>query len=316
MEQYKEKNSFTLWQYPLLVSHLEEMAQKGLMLSECDGTELIYDRCAPQNVYFAVTFFPAYDFLDPVPPPSLERLWAFCEESGWQHITGNASMQIFYNTQPNPVPLNTDAAVQLHNFDAMMQAERVKQWKQNVIVNGCVIAFLAVFFVVVDTQFTAAQTIRRVSPVMLIILAKNFYTFLTDGAKLLNYNIWYKKAEQLACEQNIFCPPKENIALHKTDTAVFTVLLAAMLFFMVKSRELGAALFWCIPIFLIIAVYIVLARYMRKNGVSAKDNRRITAAVTVLVIILLIMALPYILMFMAENGLGESFVTITREYPA
>lgn len=316
MELYKEKNIFSLWQYPQLIVHLEEMAQKGYMLCQADSTELVYDICPPQKVHFAITFFPDYDFLDSVPPPSLERLWAFCEESGWQHITDNSAMQIFYNTQPDPVPLQTDAVVQLENFNAMMQFERVKLWRQNTIINGCLLVFLAVLFIVMDTQFTAVQTVRRVSPVMLLILARDFYTFVTDGAKLLNYNIWHKKAKQLAFDRNIFYPPKENISLKKTDTAVSAVFLTGYLFFLARGRELGAALFWSVLVFGLIAVYIALMRYMKKNGVSAEDNRKISRAVIIIIIVLLIMVLPAILMFMAENGFGEGFITVTREYPA
>ena len=313
MEQYREKNKFTLWQYPLLISHLEEMAQKGHMLSELDGNELVYDQCEPQKVHFAVTFFPDYDFLDPVPPPALERLWEFCDQNGWQHITDNASMQIFCSTATNPVPLHTDAVVQLDNFNAMMKIEKVKNWKSNVITSGITTLFIVTVMAFAAMDGAFIQLIKRISPVMLILFAKHIYTFLADGAKWLSYHRWYKKAKELAAQQNIFYPPKENIALQKTDTAVLTAFLVLLVFFMFRSGDIVAALVWFAVIFGIMAFYILVLRTMKEDGVSAKENRTVAAVLVILLIIVLIIMLPFIIMLLGESGLGVDVVTMTPE---
>ena len=314
MEQYKEKNKFNLWQYPLLISHLEEMAQKGWMLCQCEETELIYNKCEPQQVHFAITFFPAYDFRDPAPPPALERLWDFCEMTGWQHVTDNSAMQIFYNTQQNPTPLETDALIQLGNFDAVMKLENVKCWKQNVIINGFYFAFLTAIFVAISAEQSLWRVIGKASPVMVLLVVKNFYTFVTDGIKLLTYKKWYKQAEKSAKENNVFYPPQDSVTLNKKDIVLGTVYLAVTLLLLLQRGELGAVVFWCIPIFGIIAVYIFLMRYMKKIGVPAKDNRFISAMFILIIVMLLVFAFPYITKLLAENGMGQSFITVQTIY--
>lgn len=313
MEQYREKNKFSLWQYPQLIAHFEEMAQKGYMLCEAGETELVYNICPPQKVHFAVTFFPDYDFLDPVPPPALEQLWEFCDQSGWQHITDNASMQIFYNTQPDPVPLQTDAVVQLDNFHAMMKADKVKNWKYNVIVGGITTLFIVTVMAFAAMDGAFVQFIKRVSPVMLILFAKHFYTFLSDGAKWLSYHLWHKKAKQLATQQNIFYPPKENIALQKTDTAVLTAVLVLLILFAFHCGDFVWMLVWSVVIFGVMAFYILVLRTMKADGVSAKENRTIAAVLVVLLITVLIIMLPFIIMLLGDSGLGVEVVTITPE---
>jgi len=313
MEQYREKNKFTLWQYPLLISHLEEMAQKGHMLSEFDGNELVYDQCEPQKVHFAVTFFPDYDFLDPVPPPALERLWEFCDQNGWQHITDNASMQIFCSTATNPVPLHTDAVVQLDNFNAMMKIEKVKNWKSNVICNGLFLLFIVVLFACVAADGDLYSFLAKASPIMLLLLVKHFYTFLSDGAKWLSYHLWHKKAKELAAQQNVFYPPKENIALQKTDTAVLTAVLVLLILFALRCGNLVWMIVWSVVIFGIMAFYILVLRTMKADGVSAKENRTVAAVLVILLIIVLIIMLPFIIMLLGESGLGVDVVTMTPE---
>lgn len=313
MEQYREKNKFTLWQYPLLISHLEEMTQKGHMLTELDGNELVYDQCQPQKVHFAVTFFPDYDFLDPVPPPALERLWEFCNENGWQHITDNASMQVFCNTAENPVPLHTDAVVQLDNFHAMMKIEKVKNWKYNVICDGLFLLFITVLFAAMAADGALKSFLTKASPVMLLLLVKHIYTFLSDGAKWLSYHLWRKKAKAVAEEQNIFYPPKENIALQKTDTAVLTAILVLLVLFAFRCGNLVWMIVWSVVIFGVMAFYILMLRTMKEDGVSAKENRTIAAVLVALLVVVLILMLPFIIMLLGESGLGVDVVTMTPE---
>lgn len=315
MEQYTEKNKFTLWQYPLLISHLEEMAQKGWLLCKAEGNELVYDQYAPQKVHFAVTFFPAYDFLDPVPPPALERLWQFCENSGWQHVTDNASMQIFYNTLEEPVPLHTDALVQLENFDAMMKVEKVKLWKSNVIADGIFLLFIAAVFSFAAMDGALRNMLVRASPIMLLLLVKNFYTFITDGAKWFNYRQWYKKAKKTALENNRFYPPKENISLKKTDTAVTVAIMTALVLFALREGTMGTILLWCAIIFGVLGFYIMTLRIMKKDGVPAKETRTTATILVIFLVIVLIIMAPFIIMLMAESGFADGFVTMHREYP-
>ena len=74
-------------------------------------------------------------------------------------------------------------------------------------------------------------------------------------------------------------------------------------------------MFWAIPgIALFIIVY-KLTKYMRDNGVSPKENRKITWIISIVIVVLFIMALPYIIITLADLGLLENMVTVTRTYP-
>ena len=55
---------------------------------------------------------------------------------------------------------------------------------------------------------------------------------------------------------------------------------------------------------------------MKKIGVPAKDNRFISGMLVIIIIILLIYMLPHIIHLMAENGIGESFISVKTVYPS
>lgn len=318
MENRKiEKNRFGLWDYPLLVHYLENMAASGWMLCDCTETTLEFEKQPPRKVRFAVTFFPDYDFLDPQPPESLKRLWEFCEINGWINVTDNASMQIFYNGDENCTPLHTDAVVQLENFDAMMKAEKVKLWKQNVWINGIFFGILLLVFATLAEQVNLTEFVdilRRGSPLALLMLARHFYIFITDGARWLGYSRWHKAARTTAQNQNIFIPPTENQVLANADTVVATAYLAAVLVIIFRKGLIGETVFWILATVVLIAVYILTSNSLKKSGLSAEENRRATFGIMMLAVVVFLIIIVPLIVLLNDIGLMNN-VTTTAVYP-
>ena len=314
-----EKNRFDIWDYPLLVDYLEVMACDGWMLTDCTESSLEFEKQPPKNVKFAVTFFPDYDFLDPHPPESLKRLWQFCEMYGWKNVTDNSSMQIFYNENPNCTPLHTDAVVQLENFNSMMNSDKVKQWKQNVWVNGVFFAVLLLIFAILAENVNLTEFVgilRKGSPIALLMLARHFYILVTDGAKWIDYNRWYKNALCVAESENIFMPPQENQILANADTITAVAYLGAVLVVIFRERLIGTTVFWVLMTVLLCGIYLITTRKLKESGVPAQENRRATWGIMILsVIVLLIVAIPLIV-FLSDIGLLKDAVTVTTSYPA
>ena len=310
-----EKNRYTLWEYPQMLQHFEYMAQNGWMLTECNEAQFEYEKSEPKTVHFAATFFPAYDFLDPNPPENLHRLWDFCAQNGWRHITDNASMQIFCNEEENPTPLHTDAVVQLENFHAVMNVEKLKEWRNNVLVNGIFFAALFAVYVLISTKTSIWQLFSAGSPVMLLMLARHFYILLTDGAKWLYYSLWHKKAVHTAEKDDIFTPPKHSVVLDNIDTSAMVAFLAAMLVFMYKSGEIGFTLFWVIVTVAFVGLYVFIAAKLKKEGVSAKENRQITTGIMIAAVVVFIILLPAILIILQDYGVLKDVITVTTTYP-
>jgi len=99
-----------------IARHLEEMAAQGWMLDKLGPWSWRYRRIEPQQLHFSVTYFPTASQYDPHPSVGQETFWDFCAAAGWELVTSSAQVQIFCNRQENPVPIETDPAVE---FDTM-----------------------------------------------------------------------------------------------------------------------------------------------------------------------------------------------------
>ncbi|MBE6964127.1 MAG: DUF2812 domain-containing protein [Ruminococcaceae bacterium] len=104
-----------------IVRHLEKMAAKGWMLEKLNGFCWQYRRIEPAELRFAVTYFPKAARYQPAPADGLETFRELCAEAGWQLAADNEQLQIFYHTDADAVPLETDPASDLENIHRAMK---------------------------------------------------------------------------------------------------------------------------------------------------------------------------------------------------
>ena len=104
-----------------IARHLEEMAAQGWMLDKLGSWSWRYRRTEPRALHFAVTYFPSASQFDPHPSEGQETLWDFCAAAGWELAASVAQIQIFYNEQEDPVPIETDPAVEFDTMNRSMK---------------------------------------------------------------------------------------------------------------------------------------------------------------------------------------------------
>lgn len=101
----------SFYDYTGMEARLEKMAAKGWMIERISAFGWVYRRIEPARLHFAVTWYPRASGFDPGPTEGQLNLQEFCAHTGWQHACTSAQMQIFYNQQEHPVPLETDPLV-------------------------------------------------------------------------------------------------------------------------------------------------------------------------------------------------------------
>ena len=109
-------------------AHLEQMAAKGWMLEQMGPYVWTYRRIEPKKLVFSVTYFPKASQFDPYPAEGLETFREFCAEAGWVLACDNAQVQIFYNENPNPTPIETDPEADFKNIHSTMQKSFLKSY--------------------------------------------------------------------------------------------------------------------------------------------------------------------------------------------
>ena len=104
---------FSFYDHTGIEQHLEKMAAKGWMLDRLGTYLWYYRRCEPKPMKFCVTYYPRASQFDPEPSEGELDFRAFCQRTGWKLAASSAQLQIFYNEDPDAVPIETDPVLEI-----------------------------------------------------------------------------------------------------------------------------------------------------------------------------------------------------------
>ena len=249
--------------------HLEDMAAKGWLLEKISNGLWCYRRIEPANVKFAVTFFPKASDFDPKPSDSQQTFVDYCAQSGWKLAGLSAQMQVFYNEDPNPVPIETDPYLQVENIHKAM--------KRNFLPANLILLLCGLFQLGMNlwqlfknpmyglfNNFTWAALI----PWSLVVIL--------CSAEIISYLRWHKRAKAAALEEDILLPTKGTRTLQIVVLVVLAIFLVIWLLSLGGGMNLAVALISFGYMGLLILLVYLLKTFMKKKQVSTKVNRIVT----------------------------------------
>ena len=182
---------FSFMDYTGIAAHLTEMAKKGWLVEKLSNFGWTYRKIEPKKMAFYVSYFPKASEFDPRPTEAQNTFFDFCKHTGWELAATSAQMQIFYNEQENPVPIETDPVVEVATIH---QAAKKSFFPTHILLlllsvwNG----FLFVSRLLGDTIGLLSSTSQLVSGFVFTML------FLVCVVELSAYYIWYAKAKKAA----------------------------------------------------------------------------------------------------------------------
>ena len=109
---------YSFFNHTGIAAHLEDMAQKGWMIEKITGFGWVYRRIEPKRLHFSVSYYARASEFDPQPSEGQREFQEFCEHTGWKLACSSAQLQIFYNDQPDPTPIETDPKLELEAIHA------------------------------------------------------------------------------------------------------------------------------------------------------------------------------------------------------
>lgn len=117
MKELKRRlETFSFYDHTGIEKHLEDMAEKGWLLSKTNRFFWVYRRIEPKKLHFAVTYYPKASEFDPEPLEGQMIYRDYSERSGWNFVCQSAQMQIFYNEEDEPTPMETDPVVEVQTI--------------------------------------------------------------------------------------------------------------------------------------------------------------------------------------------------------
>lgn len=266
MKTKRETFMYSLLEFKEIEKRLEQRAREGWRLKKAGSFFWTFEEADPKQVHYSVVFFPKTDVLEPEPSDSLVMMREYCERTGWKLVAEQGQMQIFCNEEENPIPIETEAWVQVKNIHETMK-------KGNVLSYGILLVNAVIQLVLQVMQFVA-------SPLDWLCMGFNFYIIWSwvglgvgCAVELIHYFVWHKKAKRMAEEEEVLYLPKSICAFRIAYLTLAMVALVLAVLAIVDFTTAKYGVFVILWTVVLIGIPLGASRLFKKWKVSAKWNR-------------------------------------------
>lgn len=308
MKNKKRRMEFvSFYDYTGIQAHLEKMAAKGWLLEKMTAFGWVYRRIEPKKMHFAVTFYPPASEYDPEPSEKQRTYWEFCEYDGWHLAAAGAQMQIFYNEEENPAPIETDAGLQVKMIH--------KAVKKNFLLSQFVLLLLGIM----QAAMHFTDLVKR----PMWFLADNSALFsilvwlmviILCIAEIGGYYVWHHKAKKAAEEDGSFLPTHGSQKLQKV---VVTGMLFTFVLWILSFREIlqiSVIIMSFVYMGIVLGAVFGIKNFLKRKKVSTEVNRAATIAVSVLMAVIATAGMGWFVIHGVDYGWFERKPVSTYEY--
>ena len=266
MKTKREIFMCSLLEFKEIEKRLEQRAAEGWRLTKAGTFYWTYEQAEPKQVHYSIVFFPKHDNLEPEPSDSLVMMREYCERTGWNLVAEQGQMQIFCSEEVNPVPIETEAWLQVKNIHETM--------KKGIIVTH----FILLLNAVIQLGLQVMQFF--VNPLDWLSMGFNFYMifcwiFLGMGSavEIIHYYAWHKKAKRIAEEEEILYLPKSIMRFRITCLTIAMGALALAILAITNFMTGKYGLWILVWTVVLVGVPIGGSQILKKWKVPAKWNR-------------------------------------------
>lgn len=252
-----------------IARHLERMAQKGWLIERINNYFWTYRKAQPQQLRFAVTYFPEASDFNPGPTENQQTFLEYCESAGWQFAAQWCQMQIFYNENPAAVPLETDEFSRLQNIHRCMRKNFLPGNIVILILMGILLG-LQLLSIPRDLLSLLAENTRLIT-ITLLLLA-----ILSEAGMLLGYYFW--RGRSLRSVANGGSCVRGGRFQHWLGGPVWLLVLLMLALYLCSVGAYWPVILICAAMLSSITAISLAARaIMRKKGFAKESNIAATA---------------------------------------
>jgi len=298
---------FSFYDRTGIETYLEKQAENGWMLDKISSLGWNFHRIEPKKIHFSVVYFAKASAFDPEPSEEQLTFQDFCEHTGWNLAASNVQMQIFYNEDAEPTPIETDAVLEIEAIHASMKKSYLSS---SYLLAGCGVLQAILFFwrFSLDPISILASNNNLLTGVSWLLML----TIPTTG--IISYFSWYRRAKTAAERDGSFVETKG----HPRSKCVTLVLLILLFVFLLLSfADSRMALISVLIIAIIIgltAIICGISKLMKKMKLSAKVNRNITIILSLIVPFVFTIALLFIIIDSVLSSQPEKIPVDTYEF--
>lgn len=271
----------------------EKRAAQGWILEKVSSLGWTYRRSEPQALRFTVCCYPRASQFEPEPTQDQLTFQDFCAHTGWTLAACQGPIQIFYNAQPDPVPIDTDPNLEINAISRMMRR----------VIPAYLILLVLGFLMGGSWCYTLVH-----DPIDLLASPTSLFTgfcwlmlFLYFAADLTSYFTWRRRARR-AAQVGEFVPTR---GCHMLLMVTLGAVILGLIYWFLTAR-----LPWMRLIMLAMLLSYALIfggtqltkELLRRRKVSAKVNRAVTLTVDAVLALLVMGGLTAGLFWAAGSG--------------
>lgn len=267
--------------------HLEKMAEDGWMLEKLTPFFWQYHRISPARLHFTITYFEKASIYDRVLPAGQQAYLEYCQKEGWHLAANSAQFQVFYSEEEDPVPIETDAMLQVENVHSVMKRTQIP-------------ALFLVLFVAVMQLFMYLQQVFEYPETELANNLTLSILFLSSTAVLLcteqicGYFLWHHEAKKAAALDGSFYEGGHCMWFQKFAIVLGVINALFLIYAIVASGRwlIGILAFIVLPAVVCIGLW--TRNTLTQKGVSKRINIIVTFALITVLIFLLIAGIIFV----------------------
>lgn len=299
MKELKRRlETFSFYDHSGMEKHLEEMAEQGWLLKEINRFTWVYRRIEPRKLHFAVTYYPKASEFDPEPQEGQMIYRDYSERSGWKFICQSAQMQIFYNEEEEPIPMETDPVVEVQTIHRAAKKGFLLSY---FILLGLSVLQAALFVsrLLGDPIGLLSSTIHLSTGFCWVIL------FLLCVVELRGYYRWRSKAVK-AAENGEFLETRSHVLFQRIILAASELALVYTLVNLLFAGERMMLTIYTLMIGYMIALFAVVnavKKFLKRKKVSRSANLTITLLVDFVLAFAMLAAIIHGTLRASQSGL-------------
>lgn len=285
MKHRYELPLYSFYDHTGMVEHLEKMARRGWRLDKLGGVLWRYVPIEPRRLKYALVYFPEVSGFEPTPPESHLRLQELCAQAGWVLAATAGKFQVYYNEDPDAVPLETDPGIQVDMIHRTM--------KRNFIPSYLLLSAVAVLQLFMQISELNENYSVWYSGKAHYFSGATWMMLPTWGSLLLIYLLelgryfwWYHRAKKRA-EEGLHTPSPRSWWIQ----LLAIVLLMLLVISWTTVGKMSGFIFAVLAAMLLAMVLSIgLSKLLKVVGVSAKVNQAITIGVACILSLMAVMS--------------------------
>ena len=277
---------FSFYDRTGIENYLEKQALKGWRLCKIKGPLWGFEKAAPAQVHYSVVYLPAASAYDPEPTDAQKQFADFCAHTGWQQAAYSGEMQIFYHMDADPVPIETDALLELENIHRAMKKSYLPSMFLLMFVGVMQMAMFISDWLKSHIRVLTETSVQFRGLIALILL-------LVTGVEIGGYFLWRRKALRAAETDGSFIKTRGHQKIQWLLLSFAIVLLIYMLSTFQRSAT-SLLLFCILYVVLIFSLVQGVTAYLKKKKVSGETNKALTIMAAVVLSVVMIGILPFL----------------------